>query len=310
MPKLKPNVAIVILNHNGFKDTKACLLSLNKIAYSSFKVYLVENGSSDNSVIKIQNFLRMKKLGYPLEFIVAKNNLGFAGGNNLGVKKAVKDDFSYILLLNNDTEVKPDFLDRLIESAEQNPKAGIFGPKIMYHSQPNKIWFGGGKFSWFGGGKHLRFNEEEKTNNLTQEPKIVDWITGCCMLIKDKVIKKIGLMREEYFLYYEDTDYNLRARKAGFYSLYIPSSVIYHKVSSFTKTLGNPTIWYYHFRNALYLANHNAPFFLGKIAIHFWAGYKLIKQMFKYLIPSKRESARAIIKGIRDFYKGKMGKIN
>lgn len=316
--KEKIKIAIIIINYNGFKDTKDCLLSLNKLKNNNFfKVYLVDNGSSDDSLIKIHKFLKIAKLNYPLELIISKNNLGFAGGNNLGIKKALKDGFNYFLLLNNDTEVTPDFLAKLIEVSKKNPKAGIIGPKIMYYSQPNKIWFGGGKFSWFGGGKHLRFNEIEKPKNsnaqkqiLNSQPLLVDWITACCMLIKREVIKKIGLLQEKYFLYYEDTDYNLRARKAGFNILYVPNSVIYHKVSSFTKTLGNPTIWYYHFRNALYLAYNNAPFFLGKIAIHFWAGYKLFKQLIKYLIPSKRESSKAIIKGIIDFYKGKMGKIN
>ncbi len=308
----KPNVAVIIINYNGFKDTKSCLSSLNKATYPNFKVYLIENGSLDDSLVKIKEFIKKQKFKYPLELIISNNNLGFAGGNNLGLKKAFRDGFGYFLLLNNDTNVKPDFLDKLIEAAEKNPQVGILGPKIMYHSEPNKIWFGGGKFSWFGGGNHLDYNRVETKSEFleAQSPKIVDWITGCCMLLKKEVIEKIGFMREEYFLYYEDTDYNLQARKVGFQCLYVPKAIIYHKVSSVTKTLGNPTIWYYHFRNALYLAHKNAPFLLSKLAIHLWATYKFIKQVIKLIIPSKKESAKAIIKGIKDFYKGKMGKIS
>lgn len=320
-----PKVSIIILNHNGFKDTEPCLISLNKLAYKNFDVYLVENGSSDDGLIKIKKFLKENKLRYSLELIESSRNLGFAGGNNLGIKKAMKKTPNYVLLLNNDIDIESDFLDKLIQAGEtnykelptyrqkiiKNPRVGILGPKIMYYSEPQKIWFGGGKFSWFFGGQHLSFNEEDKdADHRISPPVIVDWITGCCLLIKSEIIKKFGLLSEEYFLYYEDTDFNLRIRNKGFQCLYVPEAKIYHKVSSFTKTLGNPTIYYYHFRNALYLAHKNAPFFLRNLVIHFWAGYKFLKQLFKLFIPSKRESAKAIIKGIKDFYSGKTGKIS
>lgn len=330
--KVKPKVFIIVLNYNGFEDTVECLKSLNKIYYKNFEVILVDDNSQDKSPQKLKSFLKNYKLNYKIEFIQSKKNRGFAGANNLGIKKALKKNADYILLLNNDTTVERDFLNHLIDVAEhdfdflhtfrhkiiKNPKIGILGPKILYYDKKNLIWFGGGKFNWFFGGEHLDFNKKDTTfghptsdvpSDVLDAPVAVDWISGCCMLIKKEVFEKIGLLKEEYFLYYEDTDFNLRARKEGFVCVYVPYARIYHKVSRFTKKLSDPIIWYYHFRNALYLAYNNAPFILGKIAIHFWVFYKLLKQFIKLFIPSKRKGAIYIIRGIFDFYKGKMGKI-
>ena len=248
-------VHIIVLHYKSKKDTKQCLESLKKIDYPDFKVIVVDND---------------------------KDNRGFAGGNNYGIKKSNAD---YILLLNNDTVVHKDFLKEMVKKAEQG--YGIVGSKIYYHNS-KKIWFEGGKVNWL----------RTKARHVKGK---TDFITGCCMLIKREVIDKIGLMDERYFLFFEDVDYCLRARKKRYMCAIADKAKIYHKVSKQTKEFSFKYI-YYHFRNGLLLAKKNA-FILVKLIAYFIS----FLIYFKQLIKSSSKWTKAIKLGIKDFYKGRFG---
>jgi len=263
---MSPKVFIIVLHYQNWDDTNECLESLKKIDYNNFEIIVIDND---------------------------KDNRGFAGGNNIGIKQAIEKGTDYILLLNNDTIVEPDFLKRLIEAGEKNEKVGILG-SIIYESGSNKIHFAGGKVNWlYTKGRHV--------------VGTTDYITGACMLIKRKVIEKIGLMDEDYFLYCEDVAWCLKARKSGFSCLVVPDSRISHKVSQNAKIASFSYI-YYHTRNGLLLAKRNAPVFIKFLAyLNSFLVYS--KQIIKLTIsPEKRIWAKAIMKGIGDFYKGKFGK--
>jgi len=277
-----PKVFIIILHYQNWQDTNECLKSLEKLDYPNFEKIVIDND---------------------------KDNRGFAGGNNIGIKQAMEKGADYVLLLNNDTNIdQPDFLKKLVEAGEKNENAGILGPLIYEYGtdlsrrQAGKIHFAGGKINrLYTKGIHVTCN----TKHVTEE---TDYITGACILIKRKVIEKIGLMSEEYFLYCEDVDWCLKARKAGFLCLVVPEARISHKVSQNAKIESFSYI-YYHTRNGLLLAKRNAPYFI-KILAYLNSFLVYGKQVIKLIIfPQKQVWAKAIMRGIRDFYRGKLGKL-
>jgi len=294
-----PKVFIIIVNWNGNEDTIECLESLKNNDYPNYKVVIVDNGSDKKIEISDSE----------IKVIYNKENLGFSGGNNIGIKYALENNADYILLLNNDTIVSNDFLSKMIKFAQKNKQVGIIGPKI-YFPNSKKIWFAGGKINWlYNKGTMRGFNQIDSGQYDKPEVQNTDFITGCCALIKKEVIKKIGLMSEEYFLYYEDTDFSLKARRAGYDCVLIPSAVIWHKGSK-SAIAESPSYIYYHIRNGLIMAKKYAPWHI-KIFIHLNIILRIKKQFLKYIfMPSKRTWAKYILLGIKDFYSNKKGKLN
>ena len=294
------NVHIIVLNWNGRDDTLECLKSLQQINYDNYKIVIVDNGSEDDSVSE------MKRLFPEIKIIENKKNLGFAGGNNVGMKYAVENEADYVLLINNDTTVDENFLSELVKTGESDKKIGAVGSKIYFHSEPNRIWFAGGKVNWLKNkGTHLGLNEMD--NGQYDEISEVDYLTGCCLLIKREVIERIGVLAKDYFLYYEDTDFSARVKNAGYKIMYVPKSKIYHKISRSTKP-GSPSYIYYHVRNGLVMAKRNGSF-LNKIILYFYCVFLFLKQIIKIIfLPQKRNWAYAVLRGEKDFLLGKMGK--
>jgi GT2 family glycosyltransferase len=259
-----PSVAIIIVNWNGYTYTQQCLQSLNSITYSNIKIILVDNASEDNSV------QRLTKEFPHVIFHQNPSNLGFTGGNNAGFDIAHSLGSKYIMLLNNDTKVNYDFLEPLVNYLEQNETCAAVQPKIFYLHNPNLLWNAGGRFyPWLGITKTIGLNktDSEQYNKI----KSTDWISGCCILFKSKVIKEVGLFDDNFFAYYEDVDLSLRIKKHGFDLAYIPESKIYHVAGAASKSEVktkegnlNPIIHYYDTRNHLYLLrkHHNGLKFL------------------------------------------------
>lgn len=305
-------VAIIIVNWNGWKDSLECLESLRGVKHPDFSVYMVDNGSADGSQSKLADF-KSSTFGYQL--IQNSANLGFAGGNNVGIKKALEDGAEFILLLNNDTIVSPNFLALLVSAANSDSAIGIVGPKIYFSegitavAGLQRIWFGGGKLNWLKTrGYHLDY---DRTDTLSQsasdEILNTDYITGCCMLVKREAIEKIGLLSEDYFLYYEDVDWCLRVRQAGYKIAYVPGAFIWHKISR-SANAGSPQYVYYHSRNGLMLSWRFAGM-LKRVALIGFIKWLIAKQLVKLFIPSKKVWARAVMRGISDFIHGKTGKL-
>ena len=227
-----PKVSIIILNWNQEQDTRECLASLKEIKYPNYRIILVDNGSSE-------------KIDFPgVSTIRNPKNLGFAEGNNIGIKYALKDNPDYILLLNNDTTVEPDFLMELTNHG----RVDIASPKIMFYDDPKKIWFAGGDFWPIIKKPFHKYYRQAHTRLLDQKTK---WVSGCCMLINRKVIDKIGLLDKDYFNNYEDVDYCLRASSAGFKISLIQSSKIYHKFAASMGGKFSPFYTYFRTRNNL-----------------------------------------------------------
>ncbi|NYB26376.1 MAG: glycosyltransferase family 2 protein [Methanobacteriaceae archaeon] len=240
-----PQVAIIIVNWNGWEDTIECLESLYRIDYPNYEIIIVDNHSHDDSVKKIKEYSEGKEL----TIIENEENCGFAEGNNIGIKYALKNfKPKYILLLNNDTVVDKNFLKELITAGEKNTHLGILGPKIYFYDKPEVIWSAGCKISWkFARGIQIGTGEVDK--GQYNNPKEVEYVSGSAFLIKTNVIDDIGLMDKDYFLYFEESDWTLRANSAGYKSLYVPSAKIWHKVSKSGGGISKPIGLYYITRN-------------------------------------------------------------
>lgn len=293
----EPLVEIILVNYNSASDTAECIESLEKITYHNKHIVVVDNGSIDSSILKLTNL--KKKINF--EIISLNVNAGFSAGNNIGIQYAVQKKADYVLLLNNDTLVTPEFLTKLIKFHESVKQCDVSIGKIYYASEPQKIWYAGGSINFVTGHiTHERYGKTDSTN-IEDIPRKVTFATGCCMCMKMSTIKDVGLMDEDYFLYEEDSDYCCRLAKLGKHIYYIPTSVIYHKVSASTgKT--PPLTQYYTARNHFMLIRKN---FNG------WK--KIIALIYTFLLLSRRCLCNEIcirhtVRGIIAFFKGETGK--
>lgn len=293
-----PKVFIIILNWNGYIDTKECLKSLQAITYPNYQIVLVDNGSTDGSVEKLSNeFCNLK-------IIKAGRNLGFTGGNNLGISAAFECNADYVFLLNNDTTVAPNFLESLVTYCESNKKVGIICSKICYYDHPDTIWFAGSFFS----NKLNDFphrGSKERDHGQYNEIIEIDRAVGCAVLIPVRVLRVIGIFDDNFFLYYEDTDLSLRVRSDKYTIVYHPLSVVYHKIG---KSEGAARSNYYYVRNKLYLYKKHRKLFPS------FSILRLMSEYFKLVVlclvssalrlPSKNQA----LEGIMDFALNKMGR--
>lgn len=335
MMSTQPSVAIVVLNYNNWKDTIECLESLLRINYNNYKIILVDNSSTDNSIEKIKKWasgelnyspegeigerfafppvkkpvlLREHKLNYQnnqeiffgtdekIIILPNKRNLGYGGGNNVGIKFALNQKkFDYICILNNDTIVTPNFLYELIKAYDK--QTGICGPVIYNYYNPQLVWSSGGKYNFFTG----FYYNQRKTLNSQLKPKTTQSLSGTCWLVNSFIFEKIGFIDEEYFLYAEDIDFCYRIRKAGLKLKVIPSSIIYHKVS---KTTGNnsPFMLYHFHRSKLKFIMKN---YKG-LKRFFYLNLNLLLRYiraFQYWISGRKKEAIKILEAIKDYKK-------
>ncbi|MCU0492444.1 MAG: glycosyltransferase family 2 protein [Chloroflexaceae bacterium] len=222
---MQPRVAILILCYNGMADTLACLESLRHVEYpqARYEVVVLDNASSDATVEQVRS-------QFP-EVTVIENgaNLGFAAGNNVGLRYALAQGFDYALLLNNDTEVVPDLLQRMVEVAEADSTIGVVGPTITYYERPDLIWSAGGSIDWQHGTCVMPEHGQPDLGRRG-DPRAVDFVTGCALLVKRAALKQAGLLDERFFMYFEETEWCVRIARAGFRILQVPTALVRHKI--------------------------------------------------------------------------------
>lgn len=248
---MDPKVFIVVLNWNRASDTVECVDSLQSLAYPNFEIVVIDNASSDGSVSALQN-------KFPaLKVIQNSRNLGYAGGNNVGVRYALDHGADYVLLLNNDTVVDRDLVRDLVSAMQREPQAGIVCPLIYDYRDPTKVWFAGSSINW-ATGESPHWGLGERDNGQFNRVIEVDRVTGCAMMVSRSVFERVGLFDPDYFLYYEDVDLCVRAAKAGFKSYCVQTAKVWHKESSSTgASQGSDLHAYYHTRNRLlFLRKH------------------------------------------------------
>ena len=287
----KPLVYIITVNWYGLDDTLECLESLRNITYPKYNIIVVDNGSIDNQADIIKGI-------FPdIELIKNVENEGFVIANNQGIELAMEKGAEYILLLNNDTTVKNDFLEILVNYAEQNYDVGILSPKILYYNS-DLIWSMGGAISYITGFSiMLGKGKNSKQYNTIIEP---DFVTGCAMLTKREVFEDIGLLDPVYFAYYEDVDYSYRARKAGYKIKVIPDSIIWHKKSASAGIKGSNKISqtqaYLWARNGIIFGKHLA----GLNKYKFLIGQLTFRLVFGIINLKSKKDLVVYLRGIYD----------
>ena len=312
-------VAFIILHYGSNRDTLECLESLSQVEVpkdTNVEIIVVDNGSRKKFIFdQPKNSLSKKrhaeqvgdKFSTNIKIIRNKENLGFAQGNNVGIKSALKNGADYVLILNNDTIVHRSLIEELLSVIKSDEKVGVVVPKIYFakgfefHKNRYKreelghvLWYGGGEIDWrnvIGHHKGVDKVDRGQFDNSSE----TSFASGCCMMVKSEVFEKLGFFDEKYFLYYEDADLSERVKKAGYKIVYAPKAIIWHKNAGSAGGSGSKLQDYYITRNRLLFGMRYAPL-RAKLA--------LIKEGIVLLTKGRIWQKR----GILDFSTGRFGK--
>lgn len=296
-------VVIVVLNWNGKDDTLACLRSLRQLDYPNCDIVVVDNGSTDGSVEAIRG-------SFPdVTILETGQNLGFVEGNNVGLRYALARGVDYALLLNNDTEVAPDFLSLLVKAAESVSQAGVAGPTIYYFDRPTTIWSAGGHIDWGRGRTCMIGLNQADQGQFGDVPHPVDFVTGCALLIKLLVIEQAGFLDSRFFAYYEEAEWCVRIARAGFQILHVPQAKVWHKISPAARD-ASPQVHYYMTRNRLLflkLSQAQVTSWLNTLFLDY--GRTLVSWSLRPRWSHKAPQRRAMLRAILDYGRGRFGKV-
>ena len=291
-------VVVILVNYNNSEDTIETIASIKKSTVP-VDIVVVDNASIKSDFIELERHVANDML-----LLRSESNVGFAGGNNLAIREALENNsYDYFLLLNNDTVIAEDMIEKLLEYSGSET---IVVPKMLYYASPDIIWYGGGKINRLTGrAEHVDMGVKEKNSKL-KIPCQTLFATGCCMLIPKNVFKRIGLLDETYFMYCEDTEFCLRANKFGIKILYQPYAKLWHKVSRSTGGGDSDFSLYYMTRNRLrYISDYKNQFYIiAKIVTKFTRYIRIIQYSF-----SDPTRSRAILKGLQDSNKGVKGAV-
>jgi GT2 family glycosyltransferase len=223
------SVLCIVLNWNGWPDTVRCLASLSASTHPELSIVVIDNGSTDGSPDRLAPLLRHGRI----ELVQTGRNLGFTGGVNAGLRLVLERGVAYAFLLNNDATVEPGCLATLVAAAGACPEVGLVGPKILWADQPQRIWSAGMSVAWRRAA--VEDHRDEPDDSRFDGRRIVQSLSGCALLVKRAVLEQVGLLDERYFAYYEDLDWCLRARSAGYRSLYVGDARVHHAGSATVK---------------------------------------------------------------------------
>jgi len=309
-------VCAIVLNWNGWEDTVRCLAALRRSTYPHLRVVVVDNGSTDDSVERLAPLLDDARS----EFIRSERNLGFTGGVNLGLQRALERGADAVLLLNNDATVEPECVSTLLVALEARPDVGLAGPRIVWRDRPDHIWSAGMSVAWLGATVHA--HRDEPLDPAGSHGRLyaicpVQGLSACVLLVRRAVLEGIGLLDDRYFAYYEDFDLCLRARRAGYRSLYVGTAHAAHAGSASANRDGGRSqsalVNYYGARNILlFMATHAPPavrlltltVLCGKLLT---AGGRVLAAGLLLRRPGALARATAIAAGMTDAARGRFG---
>ena len=295
---MKARISIISVNYNGFTLTASMIDSLRRHVTTPLEIVVVDNGSArDEAALLRERYSDIVVLR-------SDENLGFAGGNNLGIRAATGD---CLLLLNNDTEVTDDTLHHLAETLDADPSIGAVCPKIRFWAPPQAIQFAGytplTRITLRNG--LIGFGQPD--DGSYDSPHETPYAHGAAMMVRREAVGKAGPMPEEYFLYYEELDWSERLREAGYRIVYDPRATVFHKESA-TTGQQSPLRSYYLTRNRLLFARRNRRGAARRLSIIYQLGVALPKSVAAALLHGRRDLAAAALRGCRDFLRHKTGK--
>jgi hypothetical protein len=297
---MQPKVGVILVNYNNEHYTLPCLESLEKVTYTNLDIIMVDNGSKSESIQAIRT-------AYPnITLIELGKNLGFTGGNNAGIRHALEHGADYIILLNNDTLVAPDMFDILVNVMENDRGIGVTGPMIYYHENPNMIWSIAGAIDWLHGRSSMIGLNEQDAGQYGQTPKEADFVTGCALMVRREVWQEVGLLDDDFFIYYEETEWCVRAARAGYKICYVPTAKLWHKISIEARA-ASPWAYYYMTRNRFLFLKKTRVSILSWLNV--WFEY--VRTMLSWTIKPKWQDRRylrpVMVRAIGDYYTGKFG---
>ncbi|MGH2911502.1 MAG: glycosyltransferase family 2 protein [Solirubrobacteraceae bacterium] len=295
-----PVVGAVVLTYNGAADTLACLRSLQETPCARLRIYVVDNGSSDDTVKLVRDEFPQ------VELVRTGRNLGYAGGNNLGIERAIGGRCDYVLVLNNDTVVEPDAVDVMVRAAEARDDVAAVAPLITYFDEPGLIWCAGGSYDARRGypGRMNGYRASVSGTLLSAGP--TGRFSGAAVLLRSSTVRNIGAFSQQLGFLYEDVDLSLRIRSSGLRIWFAPSAVVRHKVARTQRGEHSPASFYYGVRNQLEVAKAHAPLdglrdrkrTIMIVAVH----------LARIRRAHHRVAAlRAVLRGVRDQRLGKLG---
>lgn len=295
---MKVRLSVITVNYNGLDLTAAMIDSLGRHVTTPLEIIVVDNGS-------VRDEAALLKKRYPgIVALRSPENLGFAGGNNLGIRAARGE---YVLLLNNDTEVTDDTLHYLVETLDTDPSIGAVCPKIRFWAPPQAIQFAGYTPLTRITLRNALIGFGDPDDGSHDTPRETPYAHGAAMLVRRAAIEKAGEMPELYFLYYEELDWSERIREAGFGIVYDPRATVFHKESA-TTGQQSPLRSYYLTRNRLLYARRNRRGAVRSLSVLYQLGVALPKSVVTALAHGRRDLAAAALRGARDFLRHKTGK--
>jgi GT2 family glycosyltransferase len=291
--------AVVIVNWNGRRLLDACLAAVFSQTTPAELVIVVDNGSTDDSIAHLRDrwpAVRVVELG---------RNAGVAAGNNAGIRAALDAGARYVLLLNNDAFMRPQVIGELHRAVtEGGAETWAAAPKILYRSEPDRIWSAGGSFEWWRGLSRDR-GTNERDRGQYDAPADIDYSNTCCLLVRAEAFTHVGLMDEAYFMYYDDSDFSARIRRAGGRIRYVPAAEVLHDVQASSRGAPNGSslfALYYTTRNRPRFIQRNAPSVLHRTVAHgFTIGTRLIR-IGQALVAGRWQEARLVGRALRDGY--------
>lgn len=298
-------VAVILVNWNSFSLTSDCIESLSAMSFADYDVIVVDNGSVDESGSLLKEKFRN------IILIQSDTNLGYTGGNNLGMQHALAHNYEYQLLLNNDTFVEPDFLEVLVNYMDEHPETGVIQPLIFFNHNRSLVWNGGSYYQqWLGYAYTQNYNQPKLQSS--SQIKEVGWITGCAFLTRSAILSETGLLANNLFIYYEDVDLSFRIKKTGAKLIFHPGSVIYHiaGMSNRNKTKGkegfvNPIVHYLNVRNKIWFLKKYTSWWQLPTVIFFNFFYSLALMSY-FLLRFRFQKLKTVLKALKDGFTGKI----
>jgi GT2 family glycosyltransferase len=293
----EPLVWAVVVNWNGLEVLEPCLSTLLASSYPNLRVLLVDNASTDGSA-------ELARQSFPSVVLAEQgSNRGYAAGVNAGLKLALEEGADYVLLLNNDIEIDEGAVAALVEAAREHPKSAFVGPMIYYADRPDVIWSAGGSVSfWTGNIRHIGLREKDAGQYGTL--RRVDYVTACAVLASAKAVRAVGPMDEAYYMYNEDTDWCVRAGRAGYDVLVAPGAKIWHKVSMSSGGGLTPFKIYHRLRSTRrFFSLYARPYhWLGIVPL---TAARTIWFATRELFGGRGANVAAVLRGLRDSMTGK-----
>jgi GT2 family glycosyltransferase len=289
MEGTEPLVSVITLNYNQAKVTCEFLESTRNLHYTNYEIIVCDMASDEDPTPYILQG------NYPkTTLLLNKKNLGFAGGNNWGMQHAKGD---YIFIVNNDTEVTPDLINRLLAPFSEDSSIGVTCPKIKYYHHPDVIQYAGFNAMNTFTGRTSTIGEGETDRGQYNRSGYTEGAHGCAMMVKREVIEQTGRFPEKFFLYYEEWDWSARILRAGFKIWYAADAEIYHK-ESMSVGKKNPMKVYYHTRNRILFMRRNTDLLHFLVFIGFFTFLTIPKSVFTYLVHKQYAHLKHFLRGI------------